>query len=100
MKTSAVDESAKEYITGSVITVLVVNCIIELLRFQSFLKQFKVKKTRKGAVESEMLAEYDFSGGIRGMYAKRFETEEVTVRVDAPEIKKRAPGPQKKRRES
>jgi len=47
-----------------------------------------------------MLAEYDFSGGIRGMYAKRFETEEVTVRVDAPEIKKRAPGPQKKRRES
>jgi hypothetical protein len=52
------------------------------------------------AEPDEMLAEYDFSGGVRGKYAKLFAASEVTVRVEAPEIKKREPAPRKKRKRS
>ncbi len=47
-----------------------------------------------------MLAEYDFNGGVRGKYAKLFAAGEVTVRVDAPEIKKRKSAPRMKGKES
>jgi hypothetical protein len=39
------------------------------------------KTTRKVSESDDMLAEYDFSGGVRGKYAKRFADNEVTVVV-------------------
>jgi hypothetical protein len=57
------------------------------------------KPTPEVAEPDRMLAEYDFSGGVRGKYAKLFAAGEVTVQVEAPEIKKRrsAPGKTPKR---
>jgi hypothetical protein len=39
------------------------------------------KTTRKVSEPDDMLAEYDFSGGVRGKYAERFADGEVTVVV-------------------
>lgn len=58
------------------------------------------KPTAEVADADEMLAEYDFSGGVRGKYAKLFAASEVTVRVEAPEIKKRESASGKKRKRS
>lgn len=60
-----------------------------------------MKKPTPNVTEpDEMLAEYDFNGGVRGKYAKLFAAGEVTVRVDAPEIKKRKSAPRMKGKES
>ena len=36
--------------------------------------------------EPDMLAEYDFSGGVRGMYAERFKGIKSDVVVLAPDV--------------
>jgi len=43
------------------------------------------KTSRKPASDDEMRAEYDFSGGVRGKYAKHF-AEGASVVVLAPDV--------------
>ena len=47
-----------------------------------------MKKKRKDTDELEMRAEYDFSNGVRGKYAKRFATGSNVV-VLAPDVAER-----------
>lgn len=42
-----------------------------------------MKKARSKQSPEEMLPEYDFSGGVRGKYAKRFPEDSVLVLLDA-----------------
>ena len=44
-----------------------------------------MKKARKGKRDPEMLANYDFSKGVRGKYAKQFRAGTNLVLID-PEI--------------
>ena len=44
-----------------------------------------MKKTSKKATAPEMLAEYDFSRGVRGKYARRY-AEGTNVVVLAPDV--------------
>ncbi len=44
-----------------------------------------MKKTAKSSSDPEMLAEYDFSGGVRGKYAARFAAG-TNVVVLAPDV--------------
>ena len=45
-------------------------------------------KTRPAPVDSDMLPEYDFRGGVRGKYARRFEagTNIVVLDPDVAEV--------------
>ena len=40
--------------------------------------------------DDDMKSEYDFSGGVRGKYAKRVRRDRVTVSID-PELSKEFP---------
>ena len=46
-----------------------------------------MKKASNKTVESEMRAEYDFSGGVRGKYARRY-ARGVNVVVLEPDVAK------------
>jgi hypothetical protein len=49
-----------------------------------------MKKTRSKTIEPETLAEYDFSGGVRGKYARKYATG-TNVVVLEPDVAKLFP---------
>jgi hypothetical protein len=52
------------------------------------MKGKNMKKHTDSVKEPDMLAEYDFSGGVRGMYADRFKGIKSDVVVLAPDVAK------------
>ncbi len=51
-----------------------------------------MRKARPKQEPEEMLPEYDFSGGVRGKYASRFEKDSVMVVLD-PDVAEVFPDP-------
>jgi hypothetical protein len=51
-----------------------------------------MNKVRPRREAEEMLAEYDFSGGVRGKYAKRFAKGTIMVALD-PDVAELFPDP-------
>jgi len=49
-----------------------------------------MKKTRSKTIEPETLAEYDFSGGVRGKYARKYATGRNVVVLE-PDVAKLFP---------
>jgi hypothetical protein len=50
------------------------------------MKGKNMNKRSESINDSDMLAEYDFSGGVRGMYADRFRGIKSDVVVLAPDV--------------
>jgi hypothetical protein len=48
---------------------------------------FRLKKTKKSSGEAKRVREYDFSGGVRGKYAKRY-TQGTNVVYLEPDVAK------------